>query len=606
MDAIRPLLNKGLTAVFLILVLGTTIALMQLNQPIEAQTLYLLFALTLVIAKLAPREQISIPCLIISASTIVLTGLIFPVDMELLEEIYMIIPLLFLIIRPGELWPISLGILLVTAYIPSIAQTELSDFIEDAVELLLITGFATIMTYFQQRSMKQMQQYRADSFTDYLTGLPNRKSFMEKLGEQKRLTDRKGRKHRSGFALMIFDLDGFKRINDQFGHFAGDRLLKTIAVRLTKQGSKQCEFFRIGGDEFACIVTGSDTPRDLASDIADQLLKTVNQPYRLKTEWYQVSASIGISVYPSETENIEGLCSNADQAMYRAKQKGKNRVEFYDNELMIQTHRKYELENALHYAIDRNQLSLYFQPKVCLRTTKVVSGEALLRWHHPSLGTIPPAEFIAIAEENRSIIPIGHWVIEKACESVVRWKSCYKIERLAVNVSPVQLTDPDFVTSLEKILQRTGCKPEWLEIEQTESWLMENPEDNVKIVNEIKALGVQLSMDDFGKAYSSLSQIGRLPLDTIKIDKSFIQNSLENERDHMIVRTIIQLGHNLKMNIVAEGVETEEQRELLRQELCCQYQGYLFSQPVPESVFTSFLEQRTQGVPQVIKATLRD
>jgi diguanylate cyclase (GGDEF)-like protein len=521
---------------------------------------------------------------------IIYGGIAFPNDFETIEEVYVLIPLLFLFILPGTMWPILIAFCLLSAYLPSFHANVLADFVEDALELVVISSFATIMTYFQQKLLKQMQHFKLDSYTDYLTGLFNRKRFMEYMTvfQQRNIEDTT-----SGFALLTFDLDDFKKINDQLGHLAGDQVLRQVAIRLEKICNDNVIAFRTGGDEFAFIVTCDDKSElpQRSRAIAQQLIEFSEQAYRVTTKKFFVSASIGIALYPQDANEIEILYSNADLAMYKSKEKGRNCYSFYDMSIMQEATRRYELEDALKSAIANDELFLLYQPKVSVETGEIHSAEALIRWKHPKYGLISPMEFIPIAEASLAIIPIGQWVLEQVCLQSVKWKSYANLKSIAANVSSVQLTDSNFLAIVKSALEQANCDGNRLEIEQTESWFMDDPENNVKILNEIKSLGVQLSLDDFGTAYSSLSQLGRLPLDILKIDKSFIDNCVHSNRDHMIVRTIIQLGHNLGMKIVAEGVEYETQRKLLKSEKCEYYQGYLFSKPVTTQEFEQLLKE---------------
>lgn len=527
---------------------------------------------------------------LLSFILIIVGGLAVPNDLEAIEEMYLLIPLLFLFVLPGTMWPIFVAFCLLSAYLPSFHAYELSDFIEDSLELLVISSFATIMTYFQQKSLKQMQHFKLDSYTDYLTGLFNRKKFMEYMTvfQQRNIEDAA-----SGFALLTFDLDDFKKINDQLGHLAGDQVLRQVAIRLEKISHDNVIAFRTGGDEFAFIVTCDDKNElpQRSRAIAQQLIEFSEQAYRVATKKFFVSASIGIALYPQDAAEIEILYSNADLAMYKSKGKGRNCYSFYDMSIMQEATRRYELEDALKTAIANDELFLLYQPKVCLDTGEIHSAEALIRWEHPKYGFISPMEFIPIAENSLAIIPIGKWVLEQVCLQSAQWKGYPNLKSIAANVSSVQLTDSNFLGIVKGALEQANCDGNRLEIEQTESWFMDDPDNNVKILNEIKKLGVQLSLDDFGTAYSSLSQLGRLPLDILKIDKSFIDNCVHSNRDHMIVRTIIQLGHNLGMKIVAEGVEYEAQRQLLETENCEYFQGYLFSKPVTAQEFELLLKE---------------
>ncbi|PKG83877.1 GGDEF-domain containing protein [Colwellia sp. 75C3] len=585
--------KNAITLLFLCISLIVLAAFLELEHSGTARVLTVLFITCLSVSYFIPDKKLKNYIAIFSVALIVFIGLYFPLDIEEIEELYIFIPILYLFIFPGSLWPIAIALLLTTAYMPSLATTELSDFIEDTLELIFISSFATIMVFFQQKSLKEMQYFRHESYTDYLTRLPNRKMFLKQLAIQEKLTNASD--DNANFSLLIVDLDGFKKINDQLGHLAGDNILRMVATRLELLITDNIKTYRLGGDEFAFIVNSTtelENLKKVTQQLSQQILQQSNIPYKLEHRSYSITSSVGISNYPADADNLETLCTNADVAMYKAKSNGKNTSFFYEMSLLENTLRRYELEHDLKSAIANNEMYLLFQPKVDLASGDVLSAEALLRWQHPKHGFVSPAEFIPIAEESNSIIEIGDWVIRTTCENIVQWKKEYNFTRIAVNVSAVQLAQTNFIKRLRLTLEETQCQPDWLEVEQTESWIMNNPEENIRVLDKLKKLGVYLSLDDFGTAYSSLSQIGRLPLDVLKIDKSFIDNCVKKTQDHMIVRTIIQLGHNLNMKVIAEGVEDEEQRDLLISEGCDEYQGYLFSKPVPAEQFVETLNKK--------------
>ena len=516
----------------------------------------------------------------LSIIIILISGLVFECDLEEIEEMYIFIPFLYLLILPGTMWPILIAFLLLSAYYPSLDQHELSDVIEDGLELIVIATFATIMTYFQQNSRDKMLLFRNESYTDYLTRLPNRKKILKHmLALQKK---------EMPFALIIIDLDGFKSINDQLGHLAGDEMLCLVAKRLQEMGSP----YRLWGDEFAFLVCSEKELRNKVDLLTEKIRNKVKQPYLMENKKHYISACVGISLYPDNSNELETLCSYADLAMYHSKSIGNSATTYFEKTFIETIARRNELEVDLKKAIEKQQLFILYQPKVDTCSGKITSAEALLRWMHPKHGLISPFEFIPIAEKSRDIIPIGQWVLEQVCVQMTQWQQQYSLLNVAVNVSSVQLTAPNFISSVETILTNSHCQAKWLEIEQTESWLMDDQENNIKLLKQLKQLGVSLALDDFGTGYSSLSQVARLPLDVLKIDKCFIDNCVTSRDDHMVVRTIIQLGQNLGMKIVAEGIENEEQRQLLADEKCEYYQGYLFSKPISAKKFEALLAEQ--------------
>lgn len=516
--------------------------------------------------------------IVLSVLLLIAGGLLFPSDIEEIEEMYLLIPLLYIFIMPGSLVPIIIAIVLLSAYLPSLATAEPGDFLEDSLELIIITTFATVMTFFQQKHLRQLKELENESNTDYLTRLPNRKRFVSDMKELSiKCVDPQFKLEQ--YCLVLVDLDGFKKINDQLGHKEGDKILCLVAKRLSSLEATNTKLYRLSGDEFAYIIEGENSQSSATSDLTTRILELSTDPYIMDAHHF-ITSSIGISTYPADSTDVNAILGNADLAMYKAKNNGKNQTALYDTTIMSDTLRKYEIETALKNAIKNGEMFMLYQPKIDTKTGEFHSAEALIRWIHPTLGFMSPVEFIPIAEESGLIVPIGEWVLETVCRQIVQWRKYPSISTIAVNVSSVQLNEPDFIQRVEQILKKTGCHGEWLEIEQTETWVMENPDTNIDILNQLKSLDVTLSLDDFGTAYSSLSQIRRLPLDIIKIDKSFIDNCVHNNQDHMLVRTIIQLGHNLGMKIVAEGVEYEEQRQLLENEKCDYFQGYLYSKPI--------------------------
>ncbi|NTS77989.1 EAL domain-containing protein [Catenovulum sp. SM1970] len=581
-----------ITTIFLTLLAVCSASLFNLDQPPIAKWMYMLFALTTGASYFLEHPPHKKFLSIISFILIFAIGHLFPLDIEDIEEIYIGIPILYLLIFPGSLWPIAVGFAILTAYMHSVGIAEMFDIVEDGLEVIVITTFACVMSFYQQQTKRQMMQFREESYTDYLTGLSNRKKFQEFLYHQVDKTKHIA-KAGEGFALINIDLDGFKKINDQLGHQVGDQLLKQVGRRLESFTGKDYSAYRVGGDEFAFIIKSSKNIANKAQSLSESILKQATKPYELTDKKYKISASIGIAIYPQDAFDAESLVVRADLAMYKAKAEGKGRYSFYQQKLTEKTIRYRELEADLKLAAQRDQLSLYYQPKVDIQTGKIFSAEALLRWHHPKYGHVSPFEFIKIAEEDDTILDIGRWVAEQACKDIHHFKAISDIENIAINVSARQLADIDFVDKLKVILAKQKCPPHWIEIEQTESVLMQSTQDNIEVLKQLKEHGFSLSLDDFGTSYSSLSQLGNLPIDILKIDKRFVDHCDTNNKDHMIVRTIIQLAQNLGLRTIAEGVETQPQLEVLKSEGCASYQGYLFSKPLPTDEFEVLLKVQT-------------
>ncbi|RSC27909.1 bifunctional diguanylate cyclase/phosphodiesterase [Pseudomonas putida] len=418
---------------------------------------------------------------------------------------------------------------------------------------------------------------------DPLTGLPNRTLFESRL--QAALTCAQA-SSRQG-AVLFLDLDRFKHINDSLGHPVGDLLLKGIAQRLKEQVRDVDTVARLGGDEFIILLPGLHRPSD-ASAIANKLLACFHAPVQAGEHEFFTSASIGISLYPQDGTDVATLIRNADAAMYRSKAKGRNRVESYTLDLTAQASERIFLEHELRRAIERNELSLYYQPKFSLKTQGLVGAEALIRWNHPTFGEVPPEQFIHLAEENGSILQLGDWVLEQACRQMHTWKRTYQaFGPLSINLAGAQLRQPSLTRRIEHLLKTFHLKAGDLQLEITENFIMSQAEEALAILHQLKHLGVQLAIDDFGTGYSSLSYLKRLPLDILKIDQSFIRGLPDDPHDAAIARAIIALGRSMQLTIIAEGVENQAQQRFLAAEGCEQIQGYIVSLPLPADEFAA-------------------
>jgi diguanylate cyclase (GGDEF)-like protein/PAS domain S-box-containing protein len=420
------------------------------------------------------------------------------------------------------------------------------------------------------------------AFYDTLTGLPNRNRFRHHLNDA--LNKQEENKM---LAVLFLDLDRFKIINDTKGHNTGDIVLQRVADRLEMTVKQEGMVSRQGGDEF--IILLEDIDKERAALVAQRILYEFSKPIEVNNQEFFVTPSIGISLYPFDGVDEETLIKNADTAMYQAKERGKNNFRFYSSNLNGNSIRKMELENGLRKALEKNQLTLHYQPQVSLATGEIVGIEALLRWNHPEHGFIAPSEFIPLAEETGLIVPIGKWVLWEACKQRKAWKNAgFKEFPIAVNVSVRQFEDDHFIEYISTILEEVGLQANHLELEITES-IMQNLENSTIILNQLKELGVLLSIDDFGTGYSSLSYLKHLPIDKIKIDKSFVDDIIYHSNQGMMVKTIIDMGMNLNFIVIAEGIETEEQLSFLKNNACAIGQGYLFSRPVPADNLEQYL-----------------
>ncbi len=425
---------------------------------------------------------------------------------------------------------------------------------------------------------------------DVLTELPNRALFTKRLGaaiEHARLAH--GR-----VAVLFIDLDRFKDINDTLGHHAGDGLLRSVSRRLLQSVRGGDTVSRLGGDEFTVLLAGAGSTADVQRLIDERLLPLMREPHSIGGMTLQVACSIGIALYPDDGEDIETLMQNADAAMYRAKSSGRNLVKFFSPEMAESTRHRLELETHLGLAVAQGELWLAYQPSVHAGSGEPLGVEALLRWQHPQLGTVPPGKFIPIAEESRLIVPIGAWVIDEVCRQMSVWREAGLPElRVSINLSVVQLRDdPQLVSRLRESLVKHGVAPGHLEVEITETVLMESADRYLDVVDAIRALGVKLSLDDFGTGYSSLSYLHRFPLDRLKIDRAFVNGRLDALADLAVIRAIVELGHELGLRVVAEGVETAEEAEALKRIGCDELQGFLYAQPLRPDALEPWLRAR--------------
>ena len=422
---------------------------------------------------------------------------------------------------------------------------------------------------------------------DTLTSLPNRILFQDRLKHAIAYSKRYGKK----IALMFLDLDNFKTVNDTLGHDYGDLLLVEISKRLKNSLREQDTVSRLGGDEFTIILEGI---RDdvYTSVVAQKIIDVISQPLKLKDKTVYVGVSIGISIYPDDGRNMEELIKNADMAMYKAKESGKNNFQYFTEDMNQEYYRKLEITNGLRDAIKNNELYLLYQPKVDVKNRKIAGVEALVRWRHKELGNIPPQQFIDIAENSKLILELGEWILKKACLQARKWHvKGFRDIKIAVNFSINQLSQYGIVDTVENILQETKLDPSMLEIEIVENVLMKNVKKVEKTLKSLRRLGVTIAIDDFGTGYSSLSYLKRLPIHTLKIDRSFVKDVQIDSDDTQIVSAIIMMGKKLGLEIVAEGVETKEQLEFLKSQGCHLMQGYYFSEPVKEIEIEEMLDR---------------
>ena len=434
----------------------------------------------------------------------------------------------------------------------------------------------------ERREAQSRIQYLATH--DEMTGLANRILFNELITR----AIARERRRRGRFAVLFIDLDRFKIINDSLGHEAGDQLLKELASRFHAHVRSSDVLARFGGDEFVLLLNDI-ADRPAASVVARNLLWLTLKPVRVKDQQCRVTASIGIAMYPDDAQDVTTLMKYADMAMYRAKEEGKNNAQFYSPAIGAVSEQRLQIETGLRDALAHDALSLHYQPKVDIRTREIRGVEALLRWSHPELGVVSPAQFVAVAEECGLIVPLGHWALRTACTQMVSWmRQGLPPISMAVNLSPRQFSDPNLVESIRRVLDETGMAPTLLELEITESVMLTDIDSAVEKVTAIRDLGVRLAIDDFGTGYSSLAQLKRFPIDALKIDRSFIRGIPTDKDDMAIAEAILSLGKTLGVTIVAEGVETDAQQAFLNKHACHEMQGFHFSRPIPAEEFAAF------------------
>ncbi|MBL0389368.1 EAL domain-containing protein [Tumebacillus sp. ITR2] len=426
------------------------------------------------------------------------------------------------------------------------------------------------------------------AYHDTLTNLPNRVLFNDRLSEALLTAE----EHEERLAVLFLDLDRFKNVNDTLGHSMGDKLLKGVAARVANCVGQDSIVARMGGDEFTILLPKIESELE-AIALAEHVIQTLAQPFVIDDYELHTTTSIGIALFPEDGRDASVLMKNADTAMYRAKDQGRNNYRFYAPTMNVSGMERLELENGLRYALERNEMVVYYQPRVNIGTGQIMGMEALVRWQHPELGLVSPGQFIPLAEETGLIVPIGDWVLETACRQNKAWQDAgYPPMHVAVNLSARQFQSPGLTERVREVLEETGLESQYLELEITESITMHDIDFTISVLRELSAMGTLISIDDFGTGYSSLNYLKHFPINTLKIDQSFVREIAIDPYNAAIVTTVIYLAQNLKLKVIAEGVETEEQLSYLREHQCDEMQGYLFSRPVPAEEFEKLLKAR--------------
>jgi len=428
---------------------------------------------------------------------------------------------------------------------------------------------------------------------DFLTGLPNRMLFNDRVNQAIALAPR----HMKKVAVLFLDLDGFKHINDSLGHPVGDKLLQSIALRLVNCVRAADTVSRQGGDEFVVLLSEVAQAED-AAITARRMLQAVAEAHGVDHHDLHVTTSIGLSIYPDDGLDAETLIKNADTAMYQAKENGRQSYQFFKPAMNVRAVERQSIEESLRRAVEREEFTLHYQPKISLATGEITGAEALIRWTHPTRGAVSPAQFIPVAEDCGLILPIGKWVLREACRQARAWMDAgLPLRSVAVNISAMEFRQEEFLRGVFAILEETGLHPRCLELELTESVLMKHVDSTESILKALRARGVQVAVDDFGTGYSSLSYLRRFPIDALKIDQSFVRQITSAPDETSIVTAIISMGRSLKLRVVAEGVETQQELAFLQAHHCDEAQGYYFSRPVFPQEFAKLLET---GIPESV------
>jgi len=464
-------------------------------------------------------------------------------------------------------------------------------FADEVDQLLEAEGeLSTQLDQLQMQLQESTDELKNLAMFDNLTGLANRYCFLKEI----KLRQRRYKRNQTGFALLFLDLDNFKRINDSLGHSAGDKLLGIVSNRLKSCVRAADVVGRLGGDEFCILIDTVKDPSETHS-LASHILSTLIMPIHISGTEINISASIGIVVAPNDGITTEELLQNADLAMYQAKAMGRNKYCPFSKELTLRAARQLSLENELRSALANREFVLYFQPQVHIHNSEICGMETLIRWNHPSKGMQYPDQFIDTLEETGLIVPVGEWILKESCRLVAGWlQAGLPPIKVAVNISARQFTDPGFLRSVEKTLAATGLPTEHLELEITESMVMGNMEESFELLQKLRDLGVTLSIDDFGTGYSSLSYLKSLPVDILKVDRSFVMDIPSSQSDMEITAAIIAMAHKLQLKVVAEGIENPEQHQFLNQNGCDYGQGYLFAKPLTQKELIELLNAQRQ------------
>lgn len=456
---------------------------------------------------------------------------------------------------------------------------------------LLLVAKHQYENHLEELVKKRTEELNYLSYYDVLTDLPNRSLFEDRLSQA---LSQANFNHQN-LAILLLSLNRFKDIYDALGQTLGNQLLQDVARQLKNYLLKGVTIAKFEGDEFAILLTQINNTEEIV-EFTNNLKEALNLPFVIENNEIFITFNLGISLFPTDGNDAQTLLKNAGVALSRSKEEGRNNYQFYTTDMNILAVKRLEMEISLRRALERKEFEVYYQPKLCTKTRKIVGMEALVRWHHPTLGFISPAEFIPLAEETGLILPLGEWVLRTACYQIKLWnEQGFPLLKVSVNLSAYQFQQQNLLETISKIIEETKIDPNYLELEMTESSIMKNETSAVTILHQLKEAGIKISIDDFGTGYSSLSHLKKLPLDVLKIDKSFVQDMTVSPDDASLVMTIITLAHNLGLKVIAEGVETEEQLRFLHLLRCDEWQGFLYSKPVPADQFEELLDDNRQN-----------
>jgi diguanylate cyclase (GGDEF)-like protein len=439
----------------------------------------------------------------------------------------------------------------------------------------------------EKRLQQQKEMMTHLAHHDTLTKLPNRTLFYDRLAQ----AIYKAKRDDGEFALLFIDLDHFKEINDAMGHDVGDEVLKEVSQRFASTIRQEDTLARLGGDEFTILMEKLDYGTN-ASVLAQKILETLKKPIIIESNQFYLSCSIGISLFPSDGKNMQDLLKYADAAMYRAKEEGRSNFQFYSAEMTTLAFERVVMETSIRQGLENGEFELYYQPQVNAKENRLIGMEALVRWNHPEMGLVLPSKFIPLAEITGLIVRLDRYLMKSAISQLVEWyDKGYSPGVLALNLSIEQLRQSDFIDFIQELLASTACKAEWLEFEVTESQIMSDVQEAVKVLTELSKLGATIAIDDFGTGYSSLSYLKKLPINKLKIDKSFVEDLPEDEDDVAITQAVIALAKSLKLDLIAEGVENRAQRDFIVENGCENIQGYYYAKPLKKEDFELFLQE---------------